>query len=54
MSPVQYRSQVMAPRLVVGMWKEPGIVNPVDKCTSGISDEWNISHGEAVVAIINH
>ena len=34
------------------MCKEPGIANPVDKHTPGISDEWNMSHDKAVIAMI--
>ena len=39
---VQYRSQVMDYLdLTVGMCKERGIADPVDKRAPGISDEWN-------------
>ena len=50
MPSVQYCSQVMVTSAwwlggwVAGMCKEPGIVGPVDKRASGISDKWNISH----------
>ena len=53
MPPVQYRSQVMDHLgLVAGMCKELGIVEHIDKRAPKLSDEWNISHGEAVVAMI--
>ena len=42
---VQYRSQVMDHLdLTVGMCKERGIADPVDKRAPGISDKWNTSH----------
>ena len=51
MPPVQYRSQVMDHLgLVAGMCKELGIVEHIDKRAPKLSDEWNISHGEAVIA----
>ena len=53
MPPVQYRSQVMDHLgLVAGMCKELGIVEHIDKRAPKLSDEWNISHGEAVIAMI--
>ena len=53
MPPVQYRSQAMDHLgLVAGMCKELGIAGHIDKRAPKISDEWNISHGEAVVAMI--
>ena len=53
MPPIQYRSQVMDHLgLVAGMCKELGIADHIDRRAPKISDEWNISHGEAVVAMI--
>ncbi|MCW7551620.1 IS1634 family transposase [Endozoicomonas gorgoniicola] len=53
MPPIQYRSQVMDHLgLVAGMCKELGIADHIDRRAPKVSDEWNISHGEAVVAMI--
>jgi len=53
MSPVQYRSQAIDHLgLVAGMCKELGIAEYIDRRASKDSEEWNISHGEAVVAMI--
>lgn len=53
MPPVQYRSQAMDHLgLVAGMCKELGTADPIDKRAPKISDEWNTSYGEAVVAMI--
>ncbi|UYM14542.1 IS1634 family transposase [Endozoicomonas euniceicola] len=53
MPPIQYHSQVMDHLgLVAGMCKELGIADHIDRRAPKVSDEWNISHGEAVVAMI--
>ncbi|WP_252178757.1 IS1634 family transposase [Endozoicomonas sp. 4G] len=53
MPPVQYRSQVMDHLgLVAGMCKELGIAEHIDKRAPKVSDDWHISHGESVVAMI--
>ena len=38
--------------LVAGMCKELGIADHIDRRAPKVSDEWNVSHGEAVVAMI--
>ena len=53
MPPVQYHSQAIDHLgLVAGMCKELGIAEHIDRRAPKESEEWNISHGEAVVAMI--
>ena len=53
MPSVQYRSQVMDHLgLVAGVCKELRIAEHIDKRAPEISDDCNISHGEAVDAMI--
>ena len=53
MPPIQYSTQVMDHLgLVAGMCKELGIAEHIDRRAPKVSDEWNVSHGEAVVAMI--
>lgn len=53
MPPVHYHTQSMAHLgLVAGMCKELGIAEHVDRRTPKRSDDWKVSHGEAVVAMI--
>ena len=53
MSLVQYRTQVMDHLgLVAGMCKELHIAEHIDRRVPKTSDDWKVSHGEAVVAMI--
>ncbi|KEQ17100.1 IS1634 family transposase [Endozoicomonas numazuensis] len=53
MPPVQYRTQVMDHLgLVAGMCKELGIVEHIDQRAPKQSDEWKVSHGECILAMI--
>ena len=53
MSPVHYHTQSMDHLgLVAGMCKELGIAEHIDRRVQKTSDDWNVSHGEAVVAMI--
>ncbi len=53
MPPVQYRSQIMDHLgLVAGMCKELKIAEHIDRRAPKVSDDWHISHGEAVVGMI--
>ena len=53
MPPVQYRTQIMDHLgLVAGMCKELRITEYIDTLAPKNSDEANVSHGEAVVAMI--
>lgn len=53
MPPVHYRTQSIDHLgLVAGMCRELGIAEHIDRRTPKTSDDWNVSHGEAVVAMI--
>ena len=53
MPPVQYHTQVMDHLgLVAGMCKELGIVEHIDQRAPKQSDEWKVSHGECILAMI--
>ena len=53
MPPVQYHTQVIDHLgLVAGMCKELGIVEHIDQRAPKQSDEWHVSHGECIVAMI--
>ncbi len=53
MPPVQYRTQIMDHLgLVAGMCKELEIAGHIDRRAPKVSDDWNVSHGEALVAMI--
>ncbi len=55
MPPIQYRTQIQNMDhlgLVAGMCKELGIADHIDRRAPKVADEWNVSHGEAIVGMI--
>ncbi len=55
MPPIQYRTQIQNMDhlgLVAGMCKGLVIADRIDRCVPKISDDWNVSHGEAIVGMI--
>ncbi len=55
MPPIQYRTQIQNMDhlgLVAGMCKELGIAGHIDRRAPKVADEWNVSHGEAIVGMI--
>ena len=55
MTPIQHRTQIQNMDhlgLVSGMCKELGIADHIDRRAPKVSEEWNVSHGEAIVGMI--
>ena len=55
MPPIQYQTQIQNMDhlgLVAGMCKELGIADHIDRRAPKVAEEWNVSHGEAIVGMI--